>query len=91
MKIGIFVHKIHQFEPNTGQNTQDCCGFTDCILTQKMKYNCLAHRESKVVQKQADILSVLKKILSNQGMKFLGQIMGVINHSPCCDNAGHSQ
>ena len=25
MKIGLFVHKIHQFEPNTGQNTQDRC------------------------------------------------------------------
>ena len=25
MKIGHFVHKIHQFEPNTGQNTQDRC------------------------------------------------------------------
>ena len=25
MKIGLFVHKIHQFEPDTGKNTQDRC------------------------------------------------------------------
>ena len=25
MKVGHFVHKIDQFEPNTGQNTQDRC------------------------------------------------------------------
>ena len=25
MKIGLIVHKINQFEPNTGQNAQDQC------------------------------------------------------------------
>ena len=25
MEIGLFFHKIHQFEPDTGQNTQDRC------------------------------------------------------------------
>ena len=25
MKIGLFAHKIHQFEPDTGKNTQDRC------------------------------------------------------------------
>ena len=25
MKIGLFVHKIHQSEPDTGKNTQDRC------------------------------------------------------------------
>ena len=25
MKIGLFVHKIHQFEPNTGKNIQHRC------------------------------------------------------------------
>ena len=25
MKIGLFVHKIHQFELDTGKNTQDRC------------------------------------------------------------------
>ena len=36
MKIGLFVHKIHQFEPDTGKNTQDRCDMSwqyfCCIL-----------------------------------------------------------
>ena len=26
MEIRLFVHKIHQLEPDTGKNTQDRCG-----------------------------------------------------------------
>ena len=35
MKIGLFVHKIHQFEPDTGQNTHDRCDVPKCLLRQK--------------------------------------------------------
>ena len=28
MKIGLFFHMIYQFEPDTGQNTQDRCAYS---------------------------------------------------------------
>ena len=34
MKIKLFVHKIHQFEPDTGRNTQDPCDAVTKISTQ---------------------------------------------------------
>ena len=39
MKIGLFVHKIYQFEPNTGKNTQDRCdGFISVLDYAKQSF-----------------------------------------------------
>ena len=33
MKIGLFVHKIQQFEPDTGENTQGHCEAVSCFFS----------------------------------------------------------
>ena len=39
MKIGLFVYKIHQFEPDPGKNTQDRCdGFMDILDYAKQSF-----------------------------------------------------
>ena len=35
MEIGLYVHKIHQFVPDRGKNTQYCCEAFLCVKFKK--------------------------------------------------------
>ena len=52
MKIGLFVYKIHQFEPDTGQNTQDRC--VPAVL--KQPYARREWRETAEIQQKIFVL-----------------------------------
>ena len=52
MKIGHFVHMIHQFKPDTGQNTQDRC--VPAVL--KQPYARREWRETAEIQQKIFVL-----------------------------------
>ena len=81
MKIRFFVHKIHQFEHDTGQNTgtQDCCvsqATAAAVDTFSMVYSrTLKTSFSKFLQHRLDLTSENLRIIFEGHYTLIGRNM----------------